>query len=40
MDEKATSDIDNGYDGYSFDDFPNDIFLNEDQLVIQGVGYF
>jgi hypothetical protein len=21
MDEKATSDIDNGYDGYSFDDF-------------------
>jgi hypothetical protein len=42
MDEKATSDIDNGYDGYSFDDFPNDMYFlnNEDQLVIQGVGYF
>jgi hypothetical protein len=42
MDEKATSDIDNGYDGFNFDDFPNDMyFLNdEDQLVIQGVGYF
>lgn len=42
MDEKATSDIDNGYDAYNFDDFPNDMyFLNdEDQFVIQGVGYF
>ncbi len=42
MNEKATSDIDNGYDGFNFDDFPNDMyFLNgEDQLVIQGVGYF
>jgi hypothetical protein len=42
MDEKATSDIDNGYDGFNFDEFPNDMyFLNgEDQLVIQGVGYF
>ena len=42
MDEKATSDIDNGYDGFNFDDFPNDMyFMNgEDQLVIQGVGYF
>jgi uncharacterized repeat protein (TIGR01451 family) len=42
MDEKATSDIDNGYDGFNFDYFPNDMyFLNgEDQLVIQGVGYF
>ena len=42
MDEKATSDIDNGYDAYNFDDFPNDMyFLNdEEQFVIQGVGYF
>ena len=42
MDDKATSDIDNGYDGFNFDDFPNDMyFMNgEDQLVIQGVGYF
>jgi hypothetical protein len=42
MNEKATSDIDNGYDGFNFDYFPNDMyFLNdEDQLVIQGVGYF
>jgi hypothetical protein len=27
MNEKATSDIDNGYDGYSFDDFPNDMYF-------------
>lgn len=42
MDEKATSGIDNGYDGFNFDYFPNDMyFLNdENQLVIQGVGYF
>ena len=42
MEEKATSGIDNGYDGFNFDYFPNDMyFLNdEDQLVIQGVGYF
>ncbi|MFE3868941.1 LamG-like jellyroll fold domain-containing protein [Flavobacterium sp. LS2P90] len=42
MEEKATSAIDNGYDGFNFDYFPNDMyFLNdEDQLVIQGVGYF
>lgn len=42
MDEKATSEIDNGYDGYNFDYFPNDMyFLNgEDQLVIQGEGFF
>jgi hypothetical protein len=42
MDENATSDIDNGYDGFNFDYFPNDMYFlhDEDQLVIQGVGYF
>jgi hypothetical protein len=42
MNEKATSEIDNGYDGMSLDDFPNDMyFLNgENQLVIQGEGFF
>ena len=42
MDEKATSAIDNGYDGFNFDEFPNDMYFlhDEDQLVIQGVGYF
>jgi hypothetical protein len=42
MQEKATSAIDYGYDGYILDNFPNDMyFLNgEDQLVIQGEGYF
>ncbi|RDI58209.1 LamG-like jellyroll fold domain-containing protein [Flavobacterium glaciei] len=42
MDEKATSGMDNGYDGLNIDDFPNDMyFLNgENQLVIQGEGFF
>jgi hypothetical protein len=42
MNEKATSGMDYGYEGYNFDDFPNDMyFLNGDnQLVIQGEGYF
>lgn len=42
MQEKATSAIDYGYDGYILDNFPNDMyFLNgADQLVIQGEGYF
>jgi hypothetical protein len=42
MNEKATAGMDYGYDGYNFDDFPNDMyFINgENQLVIQGVGYF
>jgi hypothetical protein len=42
MQEKASSAIDYGYDGYILDNFPNDMyFLNgEDQLVIQGEGYF
>ena len=42
MNEKATSKMDIGYDGYILDDFPNDMyFLNgENQLVIQGEGFF
>lgn len=42
MNEKASADIDAGYDGLNIDDFPNDMsFLNADnQLVIQGEGYF
>ena len=42
MDEKATSEMDLGYDGLNIDDFPNDMyFLNgENQLVIQGEGFF
>ena len=42
MNEKATKEFDNGYDGYNFDDFPNDMyFINSgNQLIIQGVDYF
>lgn len=42
MDEKATSDIDYGYDGETLDDFPNDMSLlnGETPLVIEGEGYF
>jgi hypothetical protein len=42
MNEKATSEMDYGYDGLNIDDFPNDMyFLNgENQLVIEGEGYF
>jgi hypothetical protein len=42
MDEKATSGIDYGYDGEIMDDFPNDMFLlnDEKQLVIEGEGFF
>ncbi|MBG6061385.1 hypothetical protein IWX83_001166 [Flavobacterium sp. CG_9.1] len=42
MQEKATSAIDYGYDGYILDDFPTDMyFLNgAEQLVIQGEGFF
>ncbi|MFV8372501.1 choice-of-anchor D domain-containing protein [Flavobacterium sp. LB2P74] len=42
MEEKATSEMDHGYDGLNIDDFPNDMyFLNgENQLVIQGEGFF
>jgi len=42
MNEKATSDMDYGYEGYNFDDFPNDMYLlnGENQLVIEGEGFF
>jgi hypothetical protein len=42
MNEKATSNMDYGYDALNFDEFPNDMyFLNgENQLVIQGEGFF
>ena len=42
MNEKATSNMDYGYDALNIDDFPNDMyFLNgENQLVIQGEGFF
>jgi len=42
MNERATSEMDYGYDGISLDDIPNDMyFLNgENQLVIHGEGYF
>lgn len=42
MNEKATSGIDYGYDGYNMDDFPNDMYLlnGDNQLVIEGEGYF
>lgn len=42
MNEKATSEMDYGYDGLNFDELPNDMyFLNgENQLVIQGEGFF
>ncbi|MFV8343024.1 LamG-like jellyroll fold domain-containing protein [Flavobacterium sp. XS2P39] len=42
MNEKATSEMDYGYDGYNIDDFPNDMYLlnGENQLVIAGEGFF
>lgn len=42
MDEKATSEMDYGYDGLNIDDFPNDMYLlnGENQLVIVGEGFF
>jgi hypothetical protein len=42
MNEKATSGIDYGYDGYNMDDFPNDVYflVGQNQLVIQGIGFF
>jgi Rieske Fe-S protein len=42
MDEKATSEIDYGYDAYGLDEFPNDMYLlnGNEQLVIEGEGYF
>lgn len=42
MNEKATSDMDYGYDALNMDDFPNDMyFINgENQLAIQGEGFY
>ena len=42
MNEKASSEIDYGYDGLNLDDFPDDMyFLNgENHLLIQGEGFF
>ena len=42
MNEKATTEMDYGYDALNIDDFPNDMYflVGENQLVIQGVGYF
>ena len=42
MNEKATSGMDYGYDALNIDDFPNDMYflVDENQLVIQGVGFF
>jgi hypothetical protein len=42
MNENATSGMDYGYDGLNLDNFRNDMYFlhDEDQLVIQGVGYF
>jgi hypothetical protein len=42
MDEKATENIDAGYDALNIDDYPNDMYFlnNDNQLVIQGEGIF
>ncbi|MFV8337480.1 LamG-like jellyroll fold domain-containing protein [Flavobacterium sp. RSP29] len=42
MDEKATSDMDDGYDAFNIDDSPSDMYLlnGENELAIQGEGYF
>jgi hypothetical protein len=42
MNEKATSDIDYGYDGVNLDNIPNNMYLlnGENELVIEGEGYF
>ncbi|WP_310560128.1 choice-of-anchor D domain-containing protein [Flavobacterium sp.] len=42
MNEKASSEMDSGYDAFNLDETPNDMyFLNgENELVIQGEGYF
>jgi hypothetical protein len=42
MEDKATSEIDYGYDAYSLDNLSNDMFLlnGDEQLVIEGEGYF
>jgi hypothetical protein len=42
MNEKATSEMDYGYDGVNFDEFPSDMYLlnGENELVISGEGFF
>jgi hypothetical protein len=42
IDNKATNEMDFGYDAYNMDSFPNDMYFlsGENQLVIQGVGTF
>jgi hypothetical protein len=42
MNENATSEMDYGYDAINIDNLPNDMYflVGENQLVIQGVGYF
>lgn len=42
MNEKATSGMDYGYDGYNFDNYPNDMYLlnGKNQLAIEGEGFF
>ncbi|MFV8372500.1 choice-of-anchor D domain-containing protein [Flavobacterium sp. LB2P74] len=42
MDEKATSNMDDGYDAFNIDDSPSDMYLlnGENELAIQGEGYF
>nr|WP_315165093.1 LamG-like jellyroll fold domain-containing protein [uncultured Flavobacterium sp.] len=42
MDEKANSEINDGYDAFNIDDSPSDMYLlnGENELAIQGEGYF
>jgi hypothetical protein len=42
MDEKANSEMNDGYDAYNIDDSPSDMYLlnGENELAIQGEGYF
>ncbi|MDI5887260.1 LamG-like jellyroll fold domain-containing protein [Flavobacterium yafengii] len=42
MDEKANSEMNDGYDAFNIDDSPSDMYLlnGENELAIQGEGYF
>ena len=42
MDEKANSEMNDGYDAYNIDDSPSDMYLlnAENELAIEGEGYF
>ncbi|WP_395050424.1 LamG-like jellyroll fold domain-containing protein, partial [Flavobacterium sp.] len=42
MDEKANSEMNNGYDAFNIDDFPSDMYLlnGENELAIEGEGFF